>query len=116
MSYIPKTQHSPKEIIIYKEIDCVYICIYIPFKNQPSEHKFKCSHTYPLPLRFKFLHDVKEIIVDLRLTTELQFHLVKIGQGVFHLGRDTFQSYKSKLLTEDHPCSKKTIRELFMKY
>lgn len=36
-------------------------------------------------LRFKFLHDVKKIIVDLRLTTKLQLHLVKIGQRVLHL-------------------------------
>lgn len=36
-------------------------------------------------LRFKFLHDVKEIIVDLRLTTKLQLHLVKIGQRILHL-------------------------------
>lgn len=38
-----------------------------------------------LPLRFKFLHYVQEIIVDLRLTTKLQLHLVKIGQGILHL-------------------------------
>lgn len=36
-------------------------------------------------LRFKFLHDVEEIIVDLRLTTKLQLHLVKIGQRILHL-------------------------------
>lgn len=34
---------------------------------------------YLLPLRFKLLHDVKEVIVDLRLTTKLQLHLVKVG-------------------------------------
>ena len=34
---------------------------------------------YLLPLRFKLLHDVKEVIVDLRPTTKLQLHLVKVG-------------------------------------
>lgn len=87
-------KYSPQKIIIYKKNMIVYI--YIPSKNQHTKHKFKCSHTHPLPLRFKFLHDVKEIIVDLRLTTKLQFHLVKIGQGVLHLGRDTFQRYKGQ--------------------
>lgn len=36
-------------------------------------------------LRFKFLHDVKEIVVDLRLTTELQLHLVQVRQRILHL-------------------------------
>lgn len=36
-------------------------------------------------LRLKFLHDIQEIVVDLRLTTKLQLHLVKVGQRILHL-------------------------------
>lgn len=36
-------------------------------------------------LRLKFLHYIQEIIVDLRLTTKLQLHLVKIGERILHL-------------------------------
>lgn len=41
-----------------------------------------------LPLRFKFLHNIQEVIVDLRLATKLQLHLVKIRQCILHLGTD----------------------------
>jgi len=51
---------------------------------------------YLLPLRFKLLHDVKEVIVDLRLTTKLQLHLVKVGQCILHLR----QGQISRLLRE----------------
>lgn len=58
---------------------------YPPSKINISSAKLEYNHIYLLPLRFKFLHDVKEIIVDLRLTTKLQLHLVKIGQRILHL-------------------------------
>lgn len=31
-----------------------------------------------LPLRFEFLHNIQEVIVDLWLTAKLQLHLVKV--------------------------------------
>lgn len=38
-----------------------------------------------LPLRFKFLHNIQEVIVDLWLTTKLKLHLVEIRQCILHL-------------------------------
>ena len=55
---------------------------------------------YLLPLRFKLLHDVKEVIVDLRLTTKLQLHLVKVGQGILHLRRTNLKVIKRKASQE----------------
>lgn len=40
---------------------------------------------YDLPLALELLHDVEEVIVDLRLVIELVFDLVQIGQCVLHL-------------------------------
>lgn len=45
----------------------------------------KCSL---LPLRFEFLHNIQEVIVDLWLATELQLHLVEIRQCILHLGTE----------------------------
>jgi hypothetical protein len=38
-----------------------------------------------LRLRFKLLHDVKEIVVDRRLVSKLQFDLVQVGQSILYL-------------------------------
>lgn len=59
--------------------------LYPPPKINIPSTKLEYNHIRLLPLRFKFLHDVEEIIVDLRLTTKLQLHLVKIGQRILHL-------------------------------
>lgn len=37
------------------------------------------------PLRLKLFHDVQKVIVNLRLTSKLQLHLVQVGQGILHL-------------------------------
>lgn len=37
------------------------------------------------PLRLKLFHDVQKVVVNLRLTPELQLHLVQVGQGILHL-------------------------------
>lgn len=43
-----------------------------------------------LPLRFEFLHNIQEVIVDLWLATKLQLHLVKVRQRILYL--DTEQT------------------------
>lgn len=37
------------------------------------------------PLRLELFHYIQKVIVDLRLVTKLQFHLVQVGQSIFHL-------------------------------
>ncbi len=36
------------------------------------------------PLRLELLHDVKEVVVDLRLVPELQLDLVQIRESILH--------------------------------
>lgn len=36
-------------------------------------------------LRLELLHDVQEVIVDLRLVAKLEFHLIQVRQSIFHL-------------------------------
>ena len=38
--------------------------------------------TLYLRLRLELLHDIQEVVVDLRLVPELELDLVQIGQGV----------------------------------
>lgn len=37
------------------------------------------------PLRLELFHNVQKVVVDLRLVAKLQFHLVQVGQSIFHL-------------------------------
>lgn len=35
-------------------------------------------------LRFKLFHDIQKVIVDLRLIAEFKFHLIQVGERIFH--------------------------------
>lgn len=62
--------------------DEVSSCCVLPCPHTHLDSKAECG---ALPLRFEFLHNIQEVIVDLRLATKLQLHLVKVRQCILHL-------------------------------
>lgn len=51
-----------------------------------EELRYAADHSWSVnTLRFKFLHYIQEVIVDLWLATKLQLHLVKVRQRILHL-------------------------------
>lgn len=62
------------------------------YKN--NNNNVVCTQNYELQyhseddslrLRLEFLHDVKKVVVDLWLATELRLHLVQVAESIFHL-------------------------------
>ena len=55
--------------------------IRVPFKQV----RYSADDSWSInALRFEFLHDIQEIIVDLRLVTKLELDLVQVREGIFH--------------------------------
>ena len=53
--------------------------------NTPDIYSEKCLNSPPHVWLFIYLHNIKEVVVDLRLVSELELHLVQVGQSVLNL-------------------------------